>query len=67
MTALQNVIEAPVQVLARPRGRGAAPRDAICSTQVGLSDKADAYPGRIVRRPAAARRDRARAGDGPEG
>ena len=35
--------------------------------QVGLSDKADDYPGGALRRPAAARRHRPRAGDGPQG
>ena len=34
--------------------------------RVGLHVHADKYPGRAVRRPAAARRHRARAGDGPD-
>ncbi len=65
MTALQNIVAAPMRVKGVPRAKAEArARDLLA--MVGLSDKADEYPGAAVRRPAAARRDRARAGDGPE-
>ena len=62
MTALENVIEGPVQVQGRkPRG-GAARRAMDLLARVGLAHKADDYPVAAVGRPAAARGDRAGAG-----
>jgi polar amino acid transport system ATP-binding protein len=43
MTALQNVVEAPIQVL-RLRPRAAAARALGLLRRVGLGDRADAYP-----------------------
>jgi polar amino acid transport system ATP-binding protein len=43
MTALQNVMEGPVQVLRRPRDEVRAEASALLA-RVGLADKADAYP-----------------------
>ena len=62
MTALENVIEAPIQVrgLAEDEARemGVEP----CSSGSAWRHKVDAYPGAALRRPAAARRHRAGAG-----
>ena len=43
MTALQNIIEAPVGVHGRPRGEAIVKARELLAT-VGLADKADAYP-----------------------
>ena len=65
LTALGNVIEAPVHVRkvpkARPKQRGASA--ARARRPLGEGGRA---PGQALRRPAAARRDRPRAGDGAE-
>lgn len=46
MTVLKNIIEAPIVVQKRPKAEAAAmARDLL--EQVGLSDKADAYPGQL--------------------
>ena len=60
MTVLQNVIEGPVVAQRRPKQEA---RDEALRllAQVGLSEKADQYPYQLSR-PAAARRDRPRAG-----
>ena len=65
MTALENVIEAPVHVKKVPRTRRAARREELLE-RVGLADKLDELPVAALRRPAAARRDRARARDAAE-
>jgi polar amino acid transport system ATP-binding protein len=46
MTALENIIEAPVQVLRRPRDAAVAQAQALLA-KVGLSAKADAYPSEL--------------------
>jgi len=46
MTALENVIEAPIQVLKLPRER-AVERARALLAKVGLSAKADSYPGEL--------------------
>ena len=62
-TALENVIEAPIHVLGdAARQRRSSDGEALLA-RVGLADKRDAYPGQALRRPAAARGDRARARD----
>ena len=43
LTALENIIEGPVQVLGRPRREAIAEAEAILK-RVGLSEKAGAYP-----------------------
>jgi polar amino acid transport system ATP-binding protein len=45
-TALENVIEAPVHVLGRPRSEAVAQAEALLE-RVGLVDKRDAYPGKL--------------------
>ena len=66
MTALENVIEAPIRVKGETQGRRRRERGRALLDRVGLADKADAYPAPALRRPAAARRHRPRAGDGAE-
>src|SRR3954470_23425151 len=46
MTALENVIEAPVQVLGRPRGEAVAEAERLLA-RVGLAEKRDVYPGKL--------------------
>ncbi len=46
MTALENVIEAPVHVLNVPRGQAAAEATTLLA-RVGLADKVDVYPGKL--------------------
>ncbi len=46
LTALENIIEAPVQVRGEPRAQ-AAERARALLERVGLADKADAYPSRL--------------------
>jgi len=62
MTALENVIEGPVQVHKRARNEVVAEARALLD-RVGLAAKCDAFSDRPLRRPAAARRDRAGARD----
>ena len=45
-TALENVIEAPIQVLGQPREQAAAEGIRLL-TRVGLADKTDTYPGKL--------------------
>ncbi|MDE3191777.1 MAG: amino acid ABC transporter ATP-binding protein, partial [Acidobacteriota bacterium] len=45
-TALENVIEAPVRVLGRPKEQ-AAEEGVKLLTRVGLADKCDTYPGKL--------------------
>ena len=47
MTALENVIEAPIRVKGVPQARGAEARPASCSSRVGLGDKVDSYPAQL--------------------
>ena len=65
MTALRNVMRAPVIVkkMAQARGRGDRPR---ALAKVGLGAITDALSARAVGRPAAACRHRPRHGDGAE-
>ena len=51
---------------ARPQPRGSAKRGLKLLDRVGLIAHKDKYPGPALRRPAAARGDRARAVDGPD-
>jgi polar amino acid transport system ATP-binding protein len=46
MTALENVIEAPVRVLRRPKEKAIAEGEALLE-RVGLADKRDVYPGKL--------------------
>ena len=46
MTALENVVEAPVRVLGSPRARAVAEGETLLE-RVGLSDKRDVYPGKL--------------------
>jgi polar amino acid transport system ATP-binding protein len=46
LTALQNVIEAPLRVLRRPRAK-AVERGRELLGRVGLGDRADAYPAQL--------------------
>ncbi|MEF9603874.1 amino acid ABC transporter ATP-binding protein, partial [Paracoccus sp. PXZ] len=46
MTALQNIVEAPVGVLKRPRGEARDKALALLE-RVGLADKANAYPSQL--------------------
>lgn len=46
MTALENIVEAPIQVLGLPRDRAVARAEALLA-KVGLSPKAGAYPGEL--------------------
>jgi polar amino acid transport system ATP-binding protein len=45
-TALQNVIEAPIHVLRRPKEQAVAEGNALLE-RVGLADKRDVYPGKL--------------------
>ena len=65
-TALENVMVSPLHVRREPKDE-VRPRALALLAKVGLSDKVDAYPARALRRPAAARGDRARPGDAAEG
>jgi len=46
MTALQNIVEAPIHVRGEPRARATEHARALLA-RVGLADKADAYPSRL--------------------
>ena len=46
MTALQNIVEAPIRVRGEPRAQ-ATERARALLERVGLADKADAYPSRL--------------------
>ena len=46
MTALENVIEAPVHVLGVPRRQAVAEAETLLA-RVGLADKRDVYPGKL--------------------
>jgi polar amino acid transport system ATP-binding protein len=46
MTALENVIEAPIQVRKMPRGQATARAEEILDS-VGLADKRDSYPAQL--------------------
>ena len=65
-TALENVMMAPVHVLKENKDEVRVRAVALLK-KVGLSAKADVYPGELSGRPAAARRDRALAGDAARG
>jgi polar amino acid transport system ATP-binding protein len=45
-TALENVIEAPIRVLHRPKEQASAEGEALLM-RVGLADKRDVYPGKL--------------------
>jgi polar amino acid transport system ATP-binding protein len=45
-TALENVIEAPVRVLRKPKEQAVAEGEALLA-RVGLADKRDVYPGKL--------------------
>ena len=60
------MIEAPRARAAVPSPKAQARARALLD-KVGIAHRADAYPARALGRRAAARRDRARAGDEPEG
>ena len=61
MTALENITEGPLQVHGRKSGEARAEALELLR-RVGLADKADCVSRAALRRPAAARGDRARAG-----
>ncbi len=65
MTVLQNVTLAPRKTRRSSRDEAEA-KARLLLRRIGLEDKANEYPGPALRRPAAARRDRARARDGAE-
>ncbi len=65
MTALENVIEAPMRVKRMSRADAVARAQELLA-RVGLADKAGSYPSPPQRRPAAARRHRASARHGPQ-
>ena len=46
MTALENVIEAPIRVLGRTKAEAIAEAEALLE-RVGLADKRDVYPGKL--------------------
>ena len=46
MTVLENVTEAPVHVLGRPRGTAVGEAETLLE-RVGLADKRDVYPGKL--------------------
>jgi polar amino acid transport system ATP-binding protein len=46
MTALENVIEAPIRVRGAPRKRAVADAEALLA-RVGLADKRDTFPGKL--------------------
>ena len=62
MTALENVIEAPIRVRKVPKAQGDA-RGARAARAGRPRRQGRQLPGAALGRPAAARRDRARAGD----
>ena len=66
MTALDNVMCGLVEVRRLSKDEAREQARAFLE-RVGLADKAAQYPGRALGRPAAARRDRARARDAAEG
>ena len=66
MTALENVAEAPMQRAAALRRRGALRAGPSAAGAGRAVRQARRLPGAALGRPAAARRDRPRAGDGPE-
>ena len=66
MTALENVTLAPIRVLERLARGGARQRARELLEPRRARRQARHLPGRAVRRPAAARRDRPRAGDAAE-
>ena len=66
MTALDNVTSARSTCAASAAGTPSEQAHALLE-RVGLADKARRVPGTVVRRPAAARRDRPRAGDASRG
>ena len=66
MTALENVMEAPVQVRGEQEDGRARARPLALLERVGLGDKTGALPGPALRRAAAARRHRPGARDGSE-
>ena len=45
-TALENVVEAPLKVLKRPKDEAVAEAEALLA-RVGLADKRDTYPGKL--------------------
>ena len=47
MTALENVIEAPIRVQGMLEGPGDAPARGRCSRASGLADKYDSYPSQL--------------------
>ena len=61
-TALENIMMAPVDVLGQPRDEVEARAHDLLK-KVRLAGKEGSYPGGAFRRPAAARRDRPRAGN----
>ena len=65
MTALENVIAAPIRRQGGPRARRASARRELLD-RVGPRRQGRRLPGAAVGRPAAARGDRPRAGDGAE-
>ena len=46
MTALENIVEAPVHVLGRPRDQAVEDAERLLG-RVGLADKRDVYPGKL--------------------
>jgi polar amino acid transport system ATP-binding protein len=46
MTALENVIEAPIRVLGMPEGKAVAEAEALLA-RVGLAEKCNVYPGKL--------------------
>ena len=66
MTALENVTLAPIRVLGRSRATRHATAGASCSTAGRPRRQARRLPGRALRRPAAAGRDRPGARDAAE-
>ena len=65
MSVLDNVMSGPVLVKKEPQAR-ANERARALLDRVGIGDQAANYPGPIIRRPAAARRHRARLTHGAE-
>ena len=65
LTALQNVMEAPLRVKGEPKDVVRERAEALLE-RVGLGDRGGSYPTPDVRRPAAACGDRAGAGHGAE-
>ena len=65
-TVMDNLTMAPVEVKGLDKGEARERARTRLLERVGLTEKADALPGRPVGRPAAARGDRPRAGHGAE-